>query len=98
LKESQGQTLEAAWQSSAGFGESGKSFEGGSMIGVDDTTKQIILRLLRENGTEVYEDPPGFWWLVIGPGEIAMPVDALELTADLKWVQLKRKYFHGGDN
>lgn len=67
---------------------------------MDETTKQIIIKILRENDYEVYEDPVGSncWWLTIGPGDININIESLELTPDLKWVQLKKKYNNSGDN
>ena len=56
-----------------------------------------MLKLLRDAGVEVYEEPKGCWNVIIGSYQggknVSIWLGFLELTSDFKWVQLKKKTF-----
>jgi hypothetical protein len=64
---------------------------------LDKTTETIMLKLLRDAGVEVYEEPKGCWNVIIGSYQggknVSIWLGFLELTSDFKWVQLKKKTF-----
>lgn len=70
----------------------------------DETTRQILIRVLKENGLDVFEDPEGSWWVDLGQplegsrSNVSISLDSLELSVNLKMVELKKKYFRSGDN
>lgn len=57
--------------------------------GSPTAAEAMIEKILRKKGFEIYEEPVGFKWVVIGPGDVSIPLKSFELDITLKDAQLK---------